>query len=250
MITLLSQYRMQNKRGRAHIVIGFVELFLLLTAIIGSFVYSFINHGIINPLLGWLGYFTTIGSFISVIYLICWIVNFYKPLKSFNDSLFLIIAVAYEIFIFGGYSINYFSGDMFNDPTFEIKIWNVFNALIHFVCPWVMVIFFGLHCYSKRIKIRNSIPFIKIHYGLIVPLVYCVYILILYYAYHISQYGYYTNFWNFNNVIDAGNKKAIGAGHWTRMFFILIWGVCIYISLLSFWFFDKQLKLREKKVNK
>jgi hypothetical protein len=241
MITLLSKYKLQNKAGKAQMIIGFILVLLYLFSVIGRLVLACINK---NPWFDWGGYFTTQGSIVCLVFLISWIINFYKPLKILRSDLFLLFATTYVTFISIGYTF-IFIGELPYENKWWLEIGFYMNILIHFVCPWTMAAFYILNSFIKKSPGLAPIKYHSIFWGLIFPLVYAAMLVYTFFFWHISEYGYYTAFWSF---IDCknGDLSPIAPGSWIRLFFLPIWTIVMCGQLSLMWYFDKYVTSRKK----
>jgi hypothetical protein len=113
------------------------------------------------------------------------------------------------------------------------------NFLIHFVSPWLIFTFFILQNYVAHSTSKENIPYRKLFYGFLIPFVYSVYLIAIFFITHVTQYGTLTAFWNFSDIKNTSCiiDPNIG-GSWVHFFYIPFAGFFIFILLNLFYFIN------------
>jgi hypothetical protein len=118
--------------------------------------------------------------------------------------------------------------------------WWIYNMCVHTFGPLLVVAFFILSLNSKKEKRLIQVSYKNtILIGLIFPVIYFSYLVIVFFAFHISVYDSNTAFWNFNDIKDS-NMNQVDPGNWINLFMIPV-GICSYFGILSLYkYLDKK----------
>ncbi|MDR3250027.1 MAG: DUF1600 domain-containing protein [Mycoplasmataceae bacterium] len=227
MITIIQKYKEQNKCGKARLFMGLICLIIMTAGILMYFVACFLplhpqhpgqRSGPSYPWFGFFSYLAILSGLICTVFLFLWFANFYKHFKFMKSNTFQICACAYATLVFILYNALLFP-TVVNDPSswdyFPLGRvwWWISNMCVHTIGPLLMIAFFILSLKSKsdQIVIKKSCKR-TLSFGLIFPLIYMIYLILLFFLAHTSIYGDTTAFWNFNDIKDnIGNGGIKGS---------------------------------------
>jgi len=231
MNSFLNELNSQNKWGKAKFYIGITSYLVMLFGLIIFFVASFLpqnpqtenpdeNYYNASPNYPWFGFFSflTIQSgLIVIIFYTLWVINIYKPIKFFKSNMFTVFACSYTTLVF-----ILFNALLFPSAVVQPKQWAyfslgstwwwIYNMCVHTFSPLLSIFFYIGFIKSRVKKDFKTINYKESLYGMIYPLVYLLYLVLLFFIAHISIYGKTTAMWNFNDIKDScGNHVTKGS---------------------------------------